>query len=83
MSMWRGFFDFISSMKLAIVCLAAATVLVFAGTLAQVHFGTHVVQERYFQSMLIWWPAESHGFRIPVFPGGHLLGAVLLINLPT
>ena len=81
MSMWRGFFDFISSMKLAIVCLAAATVLVFAGTLAQVHFGTHVVQERYFQSMLIWWPAESHGFRIPVCPGGHLLGAVLLINL--
>ncbi len=23
----------------------------------------------------------SHGFRIPVFPGGHLIGAVLLVNL--
>lgn len=79
--MWRRILDFISSLKLTIVCLAAAMILVFAGTLAQVHFGTHVVQQRYFQSMLVWWPAESHGFRIPVFPGGHLLGAVLLVNL--
>jgi hypothetical protein len=79
--MWRPFLDFVSSIKLTLVCLSAAMVLVFAGTLAQVHFGTHVVQERYFQSMLVWWPADSSGFRIPVFPGGHLLGAVLLVNL--
>jgi len=79
--MWHRFLDFVSSLKLTIVCLAAAIILVFAGTLAQVHFGTHVVQERYFQSLFIWWPAESHGFRIPVFPGGHLLGALLLVNL--
>ena len=78
---WRRFLDFISSIKLTVVCLTAAMVLVFAGTLAQIHFGTHVVQERYFQSMLVWWPSESNGFRIPVFPGGHLLGAVLLVNL--
>ena len=77
----RRLLDFISSLKLTIACLAAATVLVFVGTLAQIHFGTHVVQERYFQSLLVWWPAESTGFRIPVFPGGHLLGAVLLVNL--
>ncbi len=68
-------------MKLTIACLAAATILVFVGTLAQVHYGIHVVQERYFQSLLVWWPTESTGFRIPVFPGGHLLGAVLLLNL--
>jgi len=79
--MWHRFLDSISSMKLTIACLAAALVLVFAGTLAQVHYGTHVVQERYFQSLLVWWPQESTGFRIPVFPGGHLLGAVLLVNL--
>ena len=79
--MWHRFLDFVSSLKLTIVCLSAALVLVFVGTLAQVHYGTHVVQERYFQSMWIWWPAESRGFRIPVFPGGHLLGAVLLVNL--
>lgn len=79
--MWHRFVDIISSLKLTLVCLAAAIVLVFAGTLAQVHYGTHVVQERYFQSLFVWWPAESRGFKIPVFPGGHLLGGVLLLNL--
>jgi len=79
--MARRIFDFISSLKLTIVCLAAAMVLVFVGTLAQVNFGIHEVQQRYFQSLIVWWPAGSQGLRIPVFPGGHLLGAVLLVNL--
>jgi len=73
--------DFISSLKLTLFCLVAALLLVFAGTLAQVNHGVHLVQERYFQSLFIWWPPDSTGFKIPVFPGGHLLGAVLLINL--
>jgi hypothetical protein len=79
--MLRQFFDFISSLKLTIICLAAAIVLVFAGTIAQVHFSVNEVHERYFQSMFVWWPAESQGLRIPIFPGGHLLGGVLLVNL--
>jgi hypothetical protein len=79
--MWKGFVDLITSLKLTIVCLAAAMILIFAGTLAQVHLDVHDVQERYFQSLLVWWPADSHGFRLPIFPGGHLIGAVLLINL--
>ncbi|MEI8340109.1 MAG: cytochrome c biogenesis protein ResB [Verrucomicrobiota bacterium] len=73
--------DFVSSMKLTIACLVAAIILVFAGTLAQVNFGIHEVQQRYFQSLFVWWPSNSDGFKIPVFPGGHLLGAILLINL--
>ena len=56
-------------------------VLIFSGTLAQVHLGIHEAQERYFQSFFVWWPPESRGLRIPVFPGGHLIGAVLLVNL--
>jgi len=79
--MARRFFNFISSLKLTIVCLSAALVLVFAGTLAQVNFGIHEVQARYFQSLIVWWPAGSQGLRIPVFPGGHLIGGVLLVNL--
>ena len=31
--------------------------------------------------MFVWWPPEGRGFKIPIFPGGHLIGAVLLINL--
>lgn len=68
-------------MRLTILCLAAALVLVFAGTLAQVRLGLYFVQEQYFQSWWVWWSASAEGFKIPVFPGGHLIGAVLLVNL--
>ena len=79
--MLRKIVDLITSLKLTIVCLAAAMVLIFAGTLAQVHLGIHEAQERYFQSFFVWWPPDSNGMKIPVFPGGHLIGALLLINL--
>jgi hypothetical protein len=79
--MLRKIADLFTSLKLTIVCLAAGMALIFAGTLAQVHLGIHEAQQRYFQSMLVWWPPEGHGFKLPIFPGGHLIGAVLLINL--
>jgi hypothetical protein len=71
----------IASLRLTVICLAAAFVLVFAGTLAQVRLGLFFVQEQYFQSAFIWWSPTSGSFKIPVFPGGHLIGAVLLVNL--
>src|SRR5207245_3024702 len=67
--------DLITSLKLTIICLAAAMALIFAGTLAQVHLGIHEAQQRYFQSMFVWWPPEGRGFQIPIFPGGHLIVA--------
>jgi ResB-like family protein len=79
--MSRKIVDLFTSLKLTIVCLAAGMALIFAGTLAQVHLGIHEAQQRYFQSWLVWWPAEGRGFKVPIFPGGHLIGAVLLINL--
>jgi hypothetical protein len=79
--MLRKIVDLFTSLKLTIVCLAAAMALIFAGTLAQVHLGIHETQHRYFQSWLVWWPAEGRELRVPIFPGGHLIGAVLLINL--
>lgn len=73
---------FISSLKLTIICLSAAMLLVFAGTMAQVQYGIQIVQEHYFQSVFVWWPPnDTGGLRIPVFPGGHLIGGVLLLNL--
>lgn len=71
----------ISSMRLTIICLAAALVLVFAGTLAQVRFGLYFIQEEYFQSWFVWWSWSPSSRGIPVYPGGHLIGAVLLVNL--
>jgi hypothetical protein len=54
--------------------------LVFFGTLAQLTHGSHEVQESFFQSLFVCWSSPM-GWKIPVFPGGHLLGAVLLVNL--
>lgn len=79
--MLRKFIDLITSLKLTLTCLGAAMVLIFAGTIAQVHLGTWEAQQRYFQSLFIWWPAEGNGFKFPIFPGGHLIGGVLLVNL--
>jgi len=79
--MLRKFINVITSLKLTIVCLVAAMALIFAGTISQVHLGIWEAQQRYFQSFFVWWPAEGNGFQIPIFPGGHLIGAVLLVNL--
>lgn len=79
MGFLRRLFDVFSSLKLTIITLSLTIVLVFVGTLAQVDSGIHLVQQQYFQSLFLWWPSE--GFRIPIFPGGHLLGAILLVNL--
>ena len=77
----RKLIDLFTSLKLTIACLAAGMVLIFAGTLAQVNLGIWEAQQRYFQSLFVWWPAQGNGFRIPIFPGGHLIGAILLVNL--
>lgn len=72
---------FLASLRLTVVCLAIGMLLVFLGTLAQVHFGIHAVQARYFQSLFVYWSPPGAKWGIPVLPGGYLLGTVLLVNL--
>lgn len=120
---------FFTSLKLTVVCLAAALILVFAGTLAQKDIGLYRAQAEIFRSLVIYWsPLDSssqlvspeslekspfvirHLFgafqagwnvvhaagrglqtmlqsvlgpnaEIPIFPGGYLIGTILLINL--
>src|ERR1700730_19456292 len=79
--MLRKIFDLFTSLKLTIVCLAAGMALIFSGTLAQVHLGLHAAKQSYFQRIVVWLPPEGRGFKVPIFPGGHLIGAVLLVNL--
>ena len=71
----------LSSLRLTVICLGLGMLLVFLGTLAQVHLGIHAVQARYFQSLLIYWSPPGASWKIPVLPGGYLLGTVLLVNL--
>jgi ResB-like family len=77
----RKSFAFFASLQLTLVCLGAAILLIFAGTIAQVHLGIHEAQQRFFQSLFVWWPPDERGFKFPVFPGGHLIGALFLVNL--
>jgi hypothetical protein len=74
-------FKLFASLRLTVVCLAFALVLVFFGTIFQTDEGLYNVQTRYFHSLLVYWSPKGVDWKIPVFPGGYLIGAVLLINL--
>lgn len=71
----------IASLQLTVVCLCLAILLVFFGTLAQVNEGLFQAQARWFRSLFIWVGPAGAGWRVPVFPGGYLVGSVLVINL--
>lgn len=71
----------LTSLRLTVVCLVLAMVLVFIGTLAQVDVGLWEAQARYFRSFFVFWSPAGSDWKIPVFPGGYLIGAVLLTNL--
>ncbi|HRT06915.1 MAG TPA: cytochrome c biogenesis protein ResB [Candidatus Paceibacterota bacterium] len=73
--------QFFSSLKLTVVCLGLGLVLVFWGTMAQVEMGLYQAQNEFFRSLFIYWKPEGSGLKIPIFPGGYLVGTVLLINL--
>ncbi len=71
----------LASLRLTVVCLGIGMLLVFLGTLAQVHLGIHAVQAKYFQSLFVFWSPRGADWKIPILPGGYLLGTVLLVNL--
>ena len=72
---------FIASLRLTVACLCLATLLVFLGTLAQVDHGLYQAQDRFFRSLLVYWTPRGADWKIPIFPGGYLLGTVLLVVL--
>jgi len=77
----------LSSLRLTVVLLGMSIFLVFAGTLAQVDKGIWTVMEQYFRCWIAWIDLKiffSRDHPVPgtfPFPGGRLLGAVLLVNL--
>jgi len=74
---------FFSSLRLTVVLLGLGMVLIFAGTLAQVNLGLYKAQNEFFRSFLIYWGPKGASWKLPVFPGGYLVGTLLLINLVT
>jgi len=72
---------FFTSLKLTVVLLGLGLVLVFWGTIAQVNLGLYKAQNEFFRSFFIFWQPTGSNLKVPVFPGGYLLGGLLIINL--
>ena len=70
---------FFSSVRLTVTLLVLACVLICWGTLAQVHLGLYKAQNEFFRSFIVYW--QVGGLKVPVFPGGYLIGSMLLLNL--
>lgn len=76
-SLWK----FFTSLRLTIALLLLAILLVFFGTLAQVHEGLWNALERWFRSLVVLRKAGDAWWVPPIFPGGYLIGTLLLLNL--
>lgn len=79
--MLERLYKLFTSLRLTVVLLALGLILVFWGTIAQVNFGLYKAQNEFFRSFFIFWSPAGSSFRLPIFPGGYLVGGLLLINL--
>ncbi|MBI5199980.1 MAG: cytochrome c biogenesis protein ResB [Elusimicrobia bacterium] len=71
----------LASLQLTVALLASLMVLVTLCTLGQAKLGLYGAVETYIRSVLVWADIPGTLWRVPVFPGGGLVGAVLLVNL--
>jgi hypothetical protein len=75
----RRLLETLASVELTLFSLGLMMLLVFFGTIAQVHLGTYIAQKEYFHS--VWVYAEMGDWKIPIFPGGLTVGGLWFINL--
>jgi hypothetical protein len=71
----------LSSLRLTIWLLGFSVALVFLGSIAQSPEGLWNAQSRWFKSLVVIRHAGDDWWVPPIFPGGHLLGGLLLVNL--
>ena len=76
-SLWK----LLSSLRLTIWLLGFSVALVFLGSIAQAPEGLWNAQVRWFKTLVVIRRAGDDWWVPPIFPGGHLLGGLLLINL--
>jgi ABC-type transport system involved in cytochrome c biogenesis permease subunit len=73
--------DLLVSLKLTVVLLVLGIVLVFWATLAQADLGVWGVHERFFHSFVVTAKFPGTSLYLPIFPGGYVIGGLLLANL--
>jgi len=81
LSSLKSLFRSFTSLRLTVVLLVFSMLLVFFATLAQRNIGVWAVQTEYFRTLFVMTRLSGTGFAIPWFPGGYLIGGLLLINL--
>lgn len=69
----------LSSFKLALFLLVSTMILVVMGTVFQSHSEVTDVQEKFFRAFFVYLDLPS--LKMPIFPGGYLLGSLLILNL--
>jgi ResB-like family len=95
--LWKRALEPIASLRLTVILFALSLFLVFAGTLAQAETGNLTIINQYFRSYgFVWIPwqvlvkfgqvflgisPEAHVAGAFPFPGGWLLGVLLMTNL--
>jgi ABC-type tungstate transport system substrate-binding protein len=72
---------FFVSLQLTVALLILSLILVFVATLDQVNLGIWAVQAKYFRTFAVLWHVPNTNYSLPVFPGGYLIGGLLLLNL--
>ena len=77
--MIRKFLKFFSSLSFTVMLLVSLLIITFFMTLEQVELGIWFAKKKYFESLFVW---QNFGpISIPIFPGGLLIGGLLMINL--
>jgi ABC-type transport system involved in cytochrome c biogenesis permease subunit len=71
--------DFLVSLKLTVALLVFGMVLVFAATLDQANLGVWGIQQKWFHTFVVF--QDIRGVMLPIYPGGYLVGGLLLLNL--
>jgi len=90
----RLFFEGLASLRLTVIMLFLGVLLVWFGSLAQVKGGIWHIISDYFRSFIVWIPLDVLSNVLPFkwlagvetkfpYPGGWLIGAILLANLLT
>ena len=72
---------FFTSLRLTVALLGISVALIFMGSIAQIDEGLWDAQVRWFQKWVVIRHAGDPLWVPPIFPGGHLIGALLVVNL--
>jgi ABC-type transport system involved in cytochrome c biogenesis permease subunit len=75
----RDIRDVFVSLKLTVVLILFSIILILVATLDQVNLGIWVVQQKYFNTFVVFWKVGN--MSLAVFPGGYTIGGLLLLNL--